>query len=115
MARCLVGSLRSGYALAEAFLEDSQPHTRCAQRGLQLIAPRRRPGTGRGHQRQEPARLRAVDLLERSLTGCGLAPYRQRGDIEGSFGTLSSAYYGRARGRPGHMDRAAHASGSPPN
>lgn len=94
VARRLVGVLRSGYVLADAFLDGSQLHARCAQRGLQRIAPRRRPGTGRGHQRQEPARLRAVDLLECALTGFGPTLYPQRGDIERYLRTLRGAYHG---------------------
>jgi Transposase DDE domain len=94
VARRMVRSLRGGYLLADAFLDDSQLHAICAAHGVQLVAPRRRPGTGLGHHPQQPARLRSIDLLEHSATGFGPLLLHQRGDIERYFGALSSAHYG---------------------
>ena len=51
--------------LGDAAYDSNPLHEACAGRGLRLLAPRRRPGTGisKGH-RHHPARLEAVRLIE---------------------------------------------------
>lgn len=77
-----------GYLLADGNYDGAALYERAAACGHQLVAPRRRPGTGRGNRLQSLPRLRAVDLLEMpSLFGRDL--YRLRRRIETPFGNLS--------------------------
>ena len=94
VARELVSHARLlGYLLADANYDDNQLHACCAARGLQLVAPRRRKG-GLGHRRQQPARLRAIEMLEHSWTGFGPQLHRQRRGIERTFGNWTGCSYG---------------------
>lgn len=94
MARRLARQLSGGYLLADGFYDDNRLHAICSARGVQLVAPRRRPGTQLGHGRHHPQRLRSRDMLEQSLTGFGPQLHRQRAGIERYFGTLSCANWG---------------------
>jgi hypothetical protein len=64
-----------------------------AERGGRLVAPRRKPGTGLGHHRQHPDRLRAIVELEQLPGGCR-AHRRHRCRIEQCFGHLTNLPFG---------------------
>lgn len=103
----LVPSLRAagcvGYLLGDALFDSNPLHEACAPCGMQLVAPRKKPGTGLGHRDHSPARLRAIDLLESPAAGAlprpgtttGRSPfardlYAMRGRIERRLGNLCS-------------------------
>jgi hypothetical protein len=88
------GRGRGGYLLGDATHDSNPLHAACAARGMQMLAPRKRPGTGLGHREHEPTRLRAVQMLEWPVR-LGTAPspfardlYACRGEIERRLGTL---------------------------
>ena len=90
-----------GYLLGDAMYDTNPLHQRCAEQGLQLLAPRKKPGTQLGHQAHVPSRLRSIELLEirptmkglghdcqtfgPSLYACRTAIERQYGQM-GNFG-----------------------------
>lgn len=84
--------LPKGALLLGDKLYDSNPlHAAVARRGGQLIAPRKRPGTGLGSGRHHPHRLESIRFTEgseASLWNEVLAP--QRTAIERFFGTMAS-------------------------
>lgn len=88
-----------GYLLGDALFDSNPLHEACSSCGLQLLAPRKKPGTGLGHGKggHSPARLRAIGLLESPppgrLPAAGRAPfarelYAMRADIERRLGNL---------------------------
>ena len=87
-----------GYLLGDALLDSNPLHEACsACGGIQLVAPRKEPGTGLGHRDHSPARLRSIQLLESPAPGdlpsAGRAPfardlYAMRADIERRLGNL---------------------------
>jgi hypothetical protein len=88
------GRGRGGYLLGDATHDSNPLHAACAPRGVQLLAPRKRPGTGLGHREHEPGRLRAVQILEWPVRlGTGPSPFARdlyacRQKIERRLGTL---------------------------
>lgn len=96
VARDLVAQTRlCGYLLGDAQYDDEQLYVCCAQRGLQLVAPRQYGSQrGLGHVRHSTARLRGVALLEDSQTGFGPQLFRLRRGIERLFGQFVSVPYG---------------------
>ena len=91
----------AGYLLGDALFDSNPLHGACSACGIQVVAPRKKPGTGLGHVRggHSPSRLRAVELLERPAPGdlpsAGRAPfarelYAMRADIERRLGNLCS-------------------------
>lgn len=58
-------------------------------KGGQMVAPRQRPGTGLGHQRKEPGRLRSIALIE-GPSPFGRAVLAARKAIERFFGNADS-------------------------
>lgn len=82
-----------GYLLADASYDDNWLFAAARERGLRLVAPRRRPGSGLGHRHHDPDRLRSRDLLEPPLTHgpCfGRSLYALRAAIERQFGHWAS-------------------------
>jgi hypothetical protein len=88
-----------GYLLGDSLYDSNPLHELCAGCGLQLLAPRKRPGTQLGHQEHDPSRLRAIDLLETrpAMTGpandCrnfGPSLYACRTGIERHFGQMGN-------------------------
>lgn len=80
-----------GYLLADANYDSNKLYQAAAERGIQLVAPRRYgPGRGLGRRPQSPARLRSKDLLEQDQTGFARDLVRLRWSIERFFGTLCS-------------------------
>jgi len=87
----------TGYLLGDANYDTNGLHEACRQRGIQLVAPRRRgPEGALGHRPHSPGRVRAKDLLESSRTGFGPELFATRETIERSYGNLASAWYGLA-------------------
>ena len=93
----------AGYLLGDALLDSNPLHEACSPRGMQLVAPRKKPGTGLGHRPHEPSRLRSIELLESPLPagprgtggmpGAGPSPfgrtlYALRQNIERRLGNL---------------------------
>jgi hypothetical protein len=80
-----------GYTLADAGFDSNELFGLARLHGGQLVAPRRRPGTGlgKGRDRHDPARLRSLTLTE-GPTLFGRALMAKRADIERAFGNLTS-------------------------
>jgi len=74
-----------GYLLADVTHDSNPLHAVAASAGLQLLAPRKSPGTALGHCQHHPARLRSIELLEGG-SSFGRSLYAQRGAIERDFG-----------------------------
>jgi hypothetical protein len=95
-----VGVGVGGYLLGDQLYDSNPLHQACGVRGIQLVAPRKKPGTGLGHREHQPGRPRAIELLEMHVPGDlpGAGPpapfghdlYRLRGDIERRQGNLCS-------------------------
>jgi len=88
-----------GYLLGDSLYDTNPLHQLSAGRGLQLLAPRKKPGTQLGHQDHEPSRLRAIELLETrpAMTGLpndcrsfGPSLYACRSGIERHFGQMGN-------------------------
>jgi hypothetical protein len=86
-----------GYLLGDALFDSNPLHAGCSPHGLQLLAPRKKPGTGLGHRQHNPARLRSIQMLESPAPGdppsAGRSPfardlYAMRSDIERRLGNL---------------------------
>jgi hypothetical protein len=76
-----------GYLLGDKAFDSNPLHTVAAAFGYQLVAERKRPGTGLGHRRHSSGRLRCIELLR---TKFGRDLYRCRDDIERQFGWLTN-------------------------
>lgn len=94
-ARLLVNRLAgSGYLVADRGYDSNRLHDQAARRRHQLLAPPKQDrGAGRGHRRQSPHRLRAIELLAHPF---GRALYRSRAWAERRFGNLTAASGGLA-------------------
>jgi len=86
-----------GYVLGDAMYDHNDLHQAMGQRGLQLLAPRKRPGSGLGHCWHSPYRLRSIALLENAAVGgggggndFGRKLYALRPQIERDFAHLVS-------------------------
>ena len=91
--RLLRASSCSGYVLGDKSYDINHLHGTATSCGCQLVAPRKRPGTGLGHCHQEPGRLRSMALLDQDF---GRALYECRDDIERDFGWLTNHSAGLA-------------------
>lgn len=89
-ARLLRDTPAPGYQLADGNYDSNELYGRARQNGAQLVAPRRRPGTGlgKGRNRHDPARLRSVQMTE-GPSPFGRALLRERSAIERSFGSMT--------------------------
>ena len=87
------GGAAVGYLIADV-TDDSNPlHDYATARGFQVLAPRKQPGTGLGHGRHSPGRLRAIEMLEGpdpSSLAFGRSLYALRGQIERDYGNAGS-------------------------
>lgn len=90
-ARLLRDAGERGYVLADAGFDSNQLFGLARLHGAQLVAPRRRPGTGlgKGQGRHDPGRLRSLTLTE-GPSRFGRALLARRADIERAFGNLTS-------------------------
>jgi hypothetical protein len=57
----------AGYVLGDSAYDENALYTIAWDKGHQLVAPRKKPGTGLGNRVHSPQRLRSVDLLEGRL------------------------------------------------
>jgi hypothetical protein len=65
VAEIMIRRLRGGgYLLGDSLYDTNPLHRLCGGCGLQLLAPRKKPGTQLGHQDHDASRLRAIELLE---------------------------------------------------
>jgi hypothetical protein len=70
---------------------DSNPlYGAVAERGGKLVAPRKKPGTGLGHQPHHPDRLAAIEELEQSGEAANRAHKRHRIRVEQALGHLTN-------------------------
>lgn len=93
IARRLIKTLDTpGYILADAAYDSAPLHAAVASHpaGLQLVAPRKSPGTGTTPRARHPARLRSIDLLE-GTGRFGPELYARRTAIERLFARLTTA------------------------
>lgn len=79
----------SGYVLADCVHDTNALHRLARSRGLQLITPRKAPGTAVGSHSRDPGRLRSIELLE-GPDPFGRDLYRLRDEIERRYGNCSS-------------------------
>jgi hypothetical protein len=97
----LAASGCGGYLLGDPLYDSNPLHEACSPPGLQLVAPRKKPGTGLGHRAggHSPSRLRSIQLTEAPAPGdlpaAGPAPfarhlYAMRASIERRLGNLCS-------------------------
>lgn len=89
------------YLLADTNYDSNALFAQAAARGIQLVAPRRHggPGRGLGHIRQHPARVRSMALTEHDGPGFARDLCRQRRRIERFFASLC-AFGGGLTGLP---------------
>ncbi|HEX2988559.1 MAG TPA: transposase [Chloroflexota bacterium] len=106
MARQLVGRtpLKQVLLRADANYDSVELYRSVAEAGGRLLAPRRKPGTGLGHQcQQHEHRLQAIAELEGSAAALKVFE-RHRIRIEQVFGHLHNAPFG-IWGLPSHVRR----------
>jgi len=77
----------AGYLLADSGYDSNPLHDLAASHGMQLVAPRKRPGTAWGHRRHSPARRRSAQLTEGG-GAFGAALLRERDRVERRLGNL---------------------------
>ena len=80
-AELLVRSRCSGYVLADATHDINDRHALARGQGVQLLTPRKVPGSGLSHCHHDPGRLRSIALLE-DPSSFGRRLYRLREPIE---------------------------------
>jgi len=91
MAPHLLAELeRVCYVVADCNYNSNQLFKTARLKGMQLIAPRKasHQGKGLGNHRQDPGRLRSLDLLEDGRTPFAQDILRARGAIERYFGNM---------------------------
>ena len=88
----------TAYLLADANYNSNQLFKTLREHGVQLLSPRRqrRKNQGLGHRKHDPARLRSIELLERSTSPFGRQVLAMRRRIEGAFGILAGHANGLA-------------------
>ena len=89
--RLAPGPAGFGYILGDAHYDASWLFDHCHGHGLQLVCPRAKPGTGRGHHYRSPHRVRAIDMLESpaGVNPFGADLYDRRTDVERAFAGLT--------------------------
>jgi hypothetical protein len=92
MARRLLRAVPGeGYLLADANYDSNELFAAAAERGIQMVVPRRRgPHRNLAHRVHHPTRLRSKDLLENGVNPFGTELHLLRRQIERYFGTLTS-------------------------
>lgn len=82
------GGSGGGYVLGDSAFDGNDLHERCAARGRQLLAVRKkRRARALGHRPHSPHRLHALEMLTRPM---GQELYRLRRDVERRLGNLVS-------------------------
>lgn len=99
VAKSLIDDLdRPGYLIGDSIYDSNLLHQLTADRQVQLIAPRKRPGTGLGNgMTHHPNRTHAIAMLECFNNTMGSAMYAQRTGIERGFAKLASSRIGLDR------------------
>lgn len=98
VAKGLINHLdRPGYLVGDSIYDSNPLHELAAERQVQLLAPRKRPGTGLGARRHHPNRLHALAMLECFNNTMGRSLYAQRTGIERSFAKLAASRIGLDR------------------
>lgn len=89
VATRLIPSLRrgGGYILGDSAYDSNPLHEVASAHGYQLVAKRKRDGTGLGHRRHSPGRLRSIALLDQQF---GKMLYTCREEIERKFAWLTN-------------------------
>jgi hypothetical protein len=83
---------RGSLLLGDRLFDSNVLHEATHARGCQLIAPRKRPGTGLGSRRHHPNRIESMRFTEGVDQGIWETALRpQRAQIERFFGTLASS------------------------
>lgn len=87
-----LGDGGGGYVLADSVYDVNPLHAAAAERGHQLLAPRKRADAGLGHRPHHPGRLRSIEMLEgpAAASRFGRQLYALRGSIERRFGRLTN-------------------------
>ncbi len=91
VGRRLVSRCKTNASLlyADASYDSNPLHAVAARRGMQLLAPRRKPGRGLGWRTHHPGRLRSIEILEHDPVAAK-EHRRARVKIERCFGNLTS-------------------------
>jgi len=89
------------YLVGDAAFDSNKLYKAAADRGYQLLAPRRHKGKNLGHRPHHPARIRSQRMLK---TRYGRRLYRQRSMIERQFGNSVMRPEGLGQ-LPGHVRR----------
>ena len=76
-----------GYILGDCAYDSNPLHDVALAAGCQLVAQRKRPGTGLGSRRHSPGRLRSIALLRQDF---GKSLYAYREQVERNFGWLTN-------------------------
>ena len=88
MARRMIALLEGGgYLLGDCQYDSNALHALAREHGYQLVAPRKKPGTGLGHRAHATERLRALELLH---TPFGHALFNHRSHIERNLAWLTN-------------------------
>ena len=89
VAARLISSLRrgGGYILGDCAYDSNPLHDIALSVGCQLVAQRKRPGSGLGHRRHSPGRLRSIALLQQEF---GQLLYAFREQVERKFAWLTN-------------------------
>ena len=83
--------VRAGVMLADASYDSNRLYAACESRGIQLLAPRKKPGTSISRvSRNAPSRIRSIEILEGTNRGPARLHDRKRRSIERFFGTLAT-------------------------
>jgi hypothetical protein len=80
-----------GYLIGDNAYDANRLYDQAAKRQTQLLAPRRKTAQGLGHHRHSPARLKAIQLIQKPS---GQQLLRQRDAVERLFGQLTTIYCG---------------------
>ena len=88
---------RPGYLIGDSIYDSNPLHQLTADQQVQLIAPRKRPGTGLGSRRHHRNRLHTIAMLECFNNTMGRALYAERTNIERGFARLASSRVGLDR------------------
>jgi hypothetical protein len=89
------------YLIGDSAYDSNPLHAVAAERGYQLLAPPKRPGTQLSHRPHHPGRIAALEQLN---TPYGKRLYRRRAEIEREFGHWALRHEGLDE-LPAHVRR----------
>jgi hypothetical protein len=82
----------AGYLGGDNLYDAARLYEQSAGAGMQLVAPPRKNAKGLGHRRQNPGRLRGLELARERPIGKDVL--KSRGGIERVFGTMGNCGFG---------------------